>query len=83
MRELNRITEGLCKTFNNAAERHERKIRKEYKLNWASVGLTPAEHQLAIVRMELLYLLRLRMFLRAKTVDGGKEIRIPLNYGER
>lgn len=53
------------------------------KGNWASVGLTPDEHQLAVVRMELLFILQKRMFLMAKVVDGGKEIRLPLNYGEK
>lgn len=55
---------------------------KHKEWHWASVGLTPAEHQLAIVRMDLIYQLQKRMFLMAKVFDGGKEIRTPLNYGE-
>ena len=38
------------------------------------------EYQLTIARFALIERLKVRIFLMAKGVDGGKEIRTPLSY---
>ena len=40
----------------------------------------PDELLLTILRLMLIEKLKVRMFLMAKVFDGGKEIRVPLNY---
>lgn len=57
----------------------------DYKWHWMSNQVSipiPDEYALTAMRMLLIERLKVRMFLMAKVVDGGKEIRLPLNYGK-
>lgn len=42
----------------------------------------PDQHALMVMRDMLIQTLKIRMFLMATVFDGGKEIRIPLDFGQ-